>query len=106
MKVLEKNRKVLVWTGMCPADENTKWWQKIAFKLIGFIIFASMVFDVVISVIFILENKSTDLEDCLFAIFQIILCCGTCYMIFFAYISRKDIASVINGLQKIYDSCK
>lgn len=105
MKALSMNRNVLIWIGMCSAGEGTKKWQKIAFQLIGFTFFMLMVLSVIISGAFLVKFLSIDMEESLFAVFQIVIAGGTWYMIIFAYLLRKKFAAIFDGLQKIYDTC-
>lgn len=106
MKALQMNRNVLTWIGMCSADESTKKWQKISFKLIGFTFFMLMVISMIISGAFLIKFISIDMEESLFAVFQMVIAGGTWYMIIFAYLLRKQISATVDGLQKIYDTCK
>lgn len=101
MKPLSSNQKVFTWLGILNIDENASKLKKILqiMSSVGLIIFESCL--LISSGAFIYINASTDLEVCLYAIFQIFALTGLIYMVISALIQRNKIAAMFQTLLNI-----
>lgn len=106
MKPLSTNKKVLNLLGILKIDENANKREKILqiTTSVGMIMFE--LFILISSVVFIYKNVSTNLEVCLYAIFQTVGCTGQIYMMISALIQRSKIAEMFKTLSNLYSESK
>lgn len=71
MRPLKMNRRILAWLGAYSLDETAGTCKKFAYALFTFIIFLVSVCALSSSLIFFARNASVNLEDSLYALFQI-----------------------------------
>lgn len=102
MKPLEIHKQIWIWFCVCSADENTSEIKKSIFRVFTLIIILSDLSVIPASVIFALNNLSTDLDGCLHALFQITAYTGISYSMISALILRKKIRSLFDNLTLIY----
>lgn len=106
MRPLETNKVMLKWLYLYPTDESTSVWRKLAYLCFSLNIFGSLICTVIASVPFVIKYKSTDLENCLFALSQMFACSNMSYMVMIAFFMRHKIADVYKHLAMIYDASK
>lgn len=105
-KPLEMSRRLLTWLYLYPSTEtsgNQKSVTCFAFTIAVYV--ATMSF-LVSSMAFFMKFVSTDLEESLYALFQIGGFSNTAYVITFAYFSHRRIAAIVDELTAIYNTCK
>lgn len=103
MGPLATNQRVLTWLCICPFDQDASIWKKSFFIILTLFLFTFEVSSWVSSIIFFVTNVSVDLENCLYAVFQIAATSGLIYMWMVAFISRKRINQFLGTLANIYD---
>lgn len=99
---LKTNRRVLTWLCMCPANEATEKWKKIAYTSLSITAVLLIVCAFFASVAYFGKFASTDLEEALYALFQIIGAVSLLFAITIAYFSRNKIDAIFENLTKIY----
>lgn len=99
---LKTNRRVLTWLCMCPANEATEKWKKIAYTSLSITAVLLIVCAFLASVAYFGKFASTDLEEALYALFQIIGAVSLLFAIKIAYFSRNKIDAIFENLTKIY----
>lgn len=106
MKPLLMNQRVLTWLCMLPMDEASTKTEKlgcIAFAIgVTLIIYSGFL----ASLIFFLKFVSSDLEESLYALFQVVGMFSTANAIVVAILMRHKIPSIFTNLSKIYDERK
>lgn len=103
---LETNRKVFIWLCMCPADKSTDKKENRAHVICIVIVTALILTFFIASAVFFSKFASTDLEESLYALFQISATSGVMYLIAVAIIMRDKILNIFNKLSDIYEACK
>lgn len=106
MKPLVTNRKVLTWIGILPAAERTNKFRKLIYITFYFALTSSSGFALFTSLTFMLKYMSTNLEDCLYALFQVAADMNLVYMMVIALILRRKIAALFDRLTEIYNERK
>lgn len=106
MKPLELNQKALIWLFMCSADKTVDRRKKIlyffCFLLVLFVNMAALI----AATKFALKFFSTDLEECLYAFFQISAIAGIVYVMLAAFLLRHKISTIFTQLSDIYAASK
>lgn len=99
-------QKVLMWQSICPTDENTTKWQKLAYKGFAFMLLISFGSITLAGVIFCAKYFTTDIELALFSIYHI-ACYGSLFYVFaIVMVLRENLAGIFVSLSKIYDASK
>lgn len=97
-------RKTLIWLNVCPSDDEisgvTKWYKIVRILLSCTVVITSL-FGVGAFGMFILENVTNHLEDCLFTFMGFMISICTVYAIIFAYFSHHQIPSIFKQLTAI-----
>lgn len=106
MKPLATNRRVLMRLGLYPFNGNTSKRSKINSIFNGMFIFGVAVSACVSCVIFIIKHVTTNLEDSLYALGQILIYSNALYMMVFVYLQRYKIVAIIENLAEIHVQCK
>lgn len=106
MEPLSTNQRVLRWLCICPATKNTSESIKWARVLFSWTIFTLNLFAFVLPVLFFVKFISTDLESCLYALFQIPTTGNIVYMTIIAFFLRHKITAVFENLSIIYAASK
>lgn len=106
MLPLPTNQRVLTWLCVRPMDADENQWKKlfyIAFTITFLTIDLTGLFS---SIAFFLINISIDLEESLYALFQISAFLGLTYMCIVAFLLRYKITAFLGTLSQIYDARK
>lgn len=106
MILLPTNQQVLRRLCILPlnADENPR--KTIYFAIFAFILFAINFMTLVGSVVFFAKNIHADLEEALYAVFQIAGCTGLTYLCLAAFFLRNEITQFLETLSEIYSARK
>lgn len=99
-------RKVLKWLCILPAREATSKHKKLIYIVFSVSILTISICGFTSSLIFIVKYFSTNLEDCLYALFQVSGNISNLYMVLIAFILRHRIAALFERLWEIYDASK
>lgn len=106
MEPLKTNQQVLTWLCVFPADQMTSKRKQLAYICLALTTVLSMSTISSGSVVFFVKYASTDLENALYALFQIFDCVGFLYACLVFFLSRHRIPSMFVNLAKIYRSSK
>lgn len=71
MKPLATNQYMLSWISVLPAEKSTIKWKKVAFKIFPLFLIVSNLAGAVASIAFFVKYITIDLEESLYALFQI-----------------------------------
>lgn len=103
---LETNRWVLTWLCVFPPERHTSKWKRlahVAFSLTVFFINAGSFFG---SLAFFLKYMSVDLEQCIFALVQMIGEVNMSYISIITFLLRDKIKAIYDNLSRIYRARK
>lgn len=105
MKPLVTNQQVLTWLCICKNETSSRM-EKLAH--ISFSVFVSvfLFWGDLSSLMFFIKFATVDLEESLYALFQVAGLSGMVYLIFVVPFSRHAIAATFDSLSKIYDASK
>lgn len=104
MEILSTIKLTLTWLWVYRAEENTFWLLKLAHALFGFTVFATVASMTMGSMIFFARFASVDLEQSLYALFQISAFLGLSYVLIVAYLLRNEVTDIVKSLDDIYDA--
>lgn len=106
MLPLPTNQRVLTWLCIRPMNTDENRWKKL-FYIMFSITFVSIDLTALFSSIaFFFINISIDLEESLYALFQISAFSGLTYMCIVAFLLRNEITVFLGTLSQIYDARK
>lgn len=105
MKPLKTNQQVLTWLCICENETSTKLEK---FAHVSFSVFVSVFLSWgdLSSMMFFIKFAAIDLEESLYALFQVAGLSGMAYLIFVVPFSRRAISATFDSLSKIYDASK
>lgn len=103
---LQTTRCVLTWLYLYPADQNTNKWKKLAYIIVSLIVFIVNVCGLAASVAFFMKFVSTDLEESIYALFQITGILPQIASMLVAFALRQKIFVIFEKLTTIYIECK
>lgn len=107
MEPLATNRRCFIWLCVCPPDESSMWWQKVAHSILTVIIFVALICGFSASLAFCLKFGSIDLVR---SVFSFLFAFGqfcTIYMIGVALLlMRHKIDAIFKCLKTIYGTGK
>lgn len=106
MKPLQTNREVLVWLGTCsPFEVSTqnKRLSQIIFALVNILTNALFV---LASGSFFMKFAAIDLEESLYAVFQIFAALPVQNTVIAWFFLKQRVKALFMDLSKIYDECK
>lgn len=106
MVPLQTNRLVLKWLCIQPLDEGENQWKRLYHIIFTFIQLAMNVVMFAASVVFAWKNAYNELEDVLYALFQIAASFAIIYMWIVAFLLRHKISAFLGILSKVYDARK
>lgn len=106
MKPIKTNQQVLTWLCVCQADETISKRKRMAHIFFASFIFSANFILIPISVAYFLRFVSVDLEQALYALFQLSGMLGMTYMMIAAFILRHEINDLFGKLADIYNNCK
>lgn len=95
-------RNVLQWTDVLPLEESANILKRIATIAMAVVLILSMV-TVTPSIAYFWKYISTDIEGCLFALFQISVMFGTINAVISVLFFRHEIVEMFTSLSRIYD---
>lgn len=100
---LATHRKVWAWFCLCATDKSPNVWKQIVAAALTFGILVSFLGLISASGIFVMRFWSTDIEGCLYALFQFFGFLGILYTFIIGILFRKDIAAIFVTLTKIHN---
>lgn len=103
---LATHRKIWSWCCLCTTDIDPSLRKRIGAAIVTFGILAINLSVIPASAMFVVEFWPTDIEGCLYALFQLFGYIGTVYTIIVAIMFREEIAAIFATLTKIYDESK
>lgn len=104
MKVLDLNRRIFTWLNICPTVDDQSHVKKYLRGMIAGTIIVTECLAIVASFMFIHRFLETEIENCLYALFQVAALFSVIYMWTVGFILRNTIAEIFRMFQKIYDS--
>ena len=104
MKPLVTNKLVLMWLCSHPAEKSTVKWKKIAYVAFTAFSLLGLLSLIGLTSIFCVQSFSTDLEESLYAIFQMTGSSAMFYFSIVAFNSRHKIAALFENLSDIYSA--
>lgn len=102
MQPLKTNQQVLTWLCIYPIDKSSSKQMACEYIIFSWIIFTLNLCAFVSPVQFIIKFVSTDLESCVFALFQVSATANVVYMTIIAFLLREKITAIFTGLSIIY----
>lgn len=102
MKPLATSHQVMTWLSMCPPDKSTSKIKRMCYigctLIVGVIPFIGLL----ASIAFFVEFMAADVENSLYAIFQVAAELSMLNVIIVGVINRHHIANIFTELSKIY----
>lgn len=105
MKPLVMNQRVLTWLCVFPLDEAATMKEKLTCITFSIGVILTIFSGLTGSVVFFLKFVSTDLEESLYALFQIAAIFSTSNAIVVAVLMRHRIPAMFSNLTEIYEKC-
>lgn len=106
IKPLQTNRLIMTWLCLCHEDEATSKWKKLAYIICALTLSFAFFSMSVVSVTFVVKYFKVDLEEALYAVFQVSGYFAQIYTMISAFILRNEISGIFLKLYDIYDACK
>lgn len=106
MRPLATNQNILAWLGAYSPSETVRLCKKLSYSMFTFAIFLVSLCALTSSTIFFVQYASVNLEDSLYALFQIFAYLSVAYMIIVTFFLGPKITSILKTITKIYKSCK
>lgn len=106
VKPLTTIQRELMRFGLYPFDENTSNRTKCRSIMIGSIYLGCALSACVSCETFVMKHVTTNLEDSLYALGQILIYVNAIFMMIFAFVQRYKIATIIEKLTWIYEKCQ
>lgn len=106
MRALELTRDIFTILSICPDSKYLKLSSKCLKLVIVFTIIVTECLALIASVLFIVNHFEDNLQNCLYAVFQVAALFSVIYMWIVAFILRKTIFRIFSKFQQIYDTCK
>lgn len=106
MKPLTTNHQVMIWLCMCPADESASKKKRMIYVAFTFIVIAITVLCLLSCIVFIVKYLATDLESCLYVVFQVFAQTSILNEILVGLFMRHQIGAIFTKLSRIYIASK
>lgn len=106
MKPLASLQLIFSWISMYPAAAETALWKRFVFKAFPMVLIIGNLSGLISSSVFFLKFITTDLEGCLYALFQIVGQLDMTNAVITTFASRNRIAAMFKSLEDIYDAGK
>ena len=106
MKALIINERLLVWLYFCSDDKIHSKWKRLARIVFSFTVFFVSTSCFPTSLAYVLKFLHINLEESLFALFQVATSTGCIYFSIHAFLFRHRFARLFKTLSDIYDECK
>lgn len=103
IKVFEKTKFILTSIGLCQYDDGTKWQAKLLSFLACTILYGVNSFSLFTSCHFAIRNMSVDLENTLYAIFQMSAILTVWYIMTNSFFFRSEMAAVFVKYNQFYE---
>lgn len=104
MKIFELNRHIFTWLNLCPDFGSCSQFQKwLRFTIVAIILITECL-AVLASSMFIHRFFETDIENCLYALFQVAALFSVIYMWTAGFIQRNTISKIFVEYQEIYEN--
>lgn len=106
VKPMAINKRVLIWLCMYPVDNPTNTRTKLFYVIFSFFIFASILSGFLSALTFFLKFVTINLEESLYAFFQVVACFSGIYMMIITILLlRSKMGEIFDEFFKIYDKC-
>lgn len=106
MKPLKTSQQVMTWLCMCSADESISKMKRIFYAGFTLIVLSLAFLGLLTSIGFLVKYASDDLENALYAIFQVGAYAAMLNSIIVGLINRHRIATIFIELSKLYSASK
>lgn len=106
MEPLKTSRRLLAWLYVVPVEKSSSNWKKWACLIVGVGAYVATMSFLASSMAFFMKFVSIDLEQSLYALFQIGGFSNSAYVITFAYFSHRKIVAIFDNLSAIYNARK
>lgn len=106
MTPLEVNQRVLTWICGLPTQEYEDNGKKIVYIILTLNVMIAHLLSVVAGSVFIYKNISISLEDALFSLFHTLSSGSMLYQSIVTVFLCRELASIFDGLSKIYKESK
>lgn len=106
MILLKTTRQALIWLCVCPPPEGTNIWKRIFYVFFSFVVFFFIAFSGIWVFAFFLKAIHTDLEESLFAFFQVNATIGVIYMLTAGVVLRYKVKDMLEDLKALYEASK
>lgn len=104
MEAFKTNKRIFAWLNIYPSSENPRPFIKCLRILNTALIILTEFLALVASALFIFKFVDRDLENCLYALFQVAALFSMIYMWIVAFCLRNSIADIFAQFQTFYDS--
>lgn len=106
MRPLEIQQQIFTWIYLCSPNEVTSIWIKIIYFILFVIVFLGNFTSWAGALAFIIKYVSVDLENSLYAVFQLCAVGSVSYILIAAFFLRFRINDIFKQLTEIYDASK
>lgn len=106
MKPLAASQQMLTWFCVLPVSKSTIWWRQLLYIIFTGAIFIGHCCSIVSSVAYFIKFISTDLEEALYALFQIVSSASMAYVMIVTPFLRHNIRTLFENLHEIYMESK
>lgn len=106
IKPLAKIQRALTWLSVCSADESASLKEKRLYMVVTFFVMASIMSILVSSSVFFIKMLSIDLEQSLYALFQMTGLIAALNIIIATLIFRHEITNAFKNISNIFEICK
>lgn len=103
IKVFEKTKLIFTSIGLCQYDDGAKWQDKLLSLFACTILYGMNSFSLFTSCHFAIQNMSVDLENTVYAIFQMSAILTVWYMMTESFFYRSEMAAVFVKYNKFYE---
>lgn len=105
MQPLVTTKRILEWISMYPVAKSTTTplWKASAHIIIIVMMFGVTLCAIAAYTVYIIENISNNLEDCVFTFMAFVTCCGLIYAMIMAFFTRHQVPSIFQQLSSIYE---
>lgn len=103
---LHESKTFLIFIGVCQPPENTPWHKRLQSILICLISLGLMAFALGTSIVYIVKYVMTDLENALYALFQVAAEFVGLTTLFASVIYSKRLTMLFDQFKVFYESCK
>lgn len=106
MEPLPTTRQMFTWLCVCPISKTEPQWKNMAYFIGTFFALASTTSTIVFSVVHFWVVISSNVEEALYTVIEILGFGTVTYMMIATLILRREINAIIERLSLIYRQCK